>query len=108
MKAKKLRPSIFLRAAKLQDEQNRKAPNMDNFSCLHIAEANGTRVYECYEERFYQNLFGVQEETFTSLLGLRIYEQESIHEIIGEANEMRVLALLLAYEVAKDKFRNET
>ena len=102
MKAKKLRPSIFLRAAELQDEQNRKVPNMDNFSCCHIAEANGISVYECHEERFYQNLFGVQEETFTSLLGLRSYRQENIFEIIREANEMRVFALLLAHEVVKD------
>lgn len=48
MKAKKLRPSIFLRAAELQDEQ------------------------------------------------------KNIFEIIREANEMRVFALLLAHEVVKD------
>lgn len=110
-----MNPSIFLRAAELQDEQNRVNPRGScNFSCWNINKALGlTNAAKSNERIFYENLFGCSFSTFGVLLReleplppenldyYRPYEMK-IREL---ANEIRVLALLLAYEVAEGEKR---
>lgn len=94
-----MNPSVFLRAAELQDEQNRDHPNWCNYSCWNVQAALGKRKSSTSPERtFYKNLFGCSGNIFELLsqnLGYKYHNE----------NELRVLTLLLAYEVAKDKRR---
>lgn len=94
-----MNPLVFLRAAELQDEQNRFRPNVCNYSCWNIQAALGKHISSTGPERmFYENLFGCSGQIFECL------SSDLGHEGRDE-NELRVLALLLAHEVAKDEQR---
>lgn len=114
-----MNPSIFLRAAELQDEQNRVNPRGScNFSCWNINKALGvTNDVKSNERIFYENLFGCSSpHIFNTLLWKFEPPPPDYLENLNDcssyskkncalSNEIRVLALLLAYEVAKDEKR---
>lgn len=88
---KKLAP-IFRKAAKAQADVNDQ--NHCCFSCWTIQVTQGQYVCERSGARqFYEDLFGCQDETFIEMAPDLSDE---------ELNEIRVLTLLFAAEVAKN------
>jgi len=84
---------VFLKAAEVQDKQNRKNPNGLNFSCWNIEVVQGNGIYNrSCEREFYQSLFDLEESIFNDMAGGLSRP---------EVNDIRVLALLMAYWISQ-------